>query len=84
MFCDEHLKNFQYLSFFYTAQSFFPCSHREKFGTAAIDSLLFLPNSEGGTFEIVTTECLRPPGCGAGDCDKVAGIREKSVNIYNY
>lgn len=47
-------------------------THREKFGTAAIDSRLFLPNNEGGTFEIVTTECRRPPGCGACACDKVA------------
>lgn len=47
-------------------------AYREKFGTAAIDSRLLRPNSEGGTFEIVTTECLRPPGCGAGACDKVA------------
>lgn len=46
--------------------------HREKLGTAAIDSLLVRPNSDGGTFEIVTTECLRPPGCGAGACDNVA------------
>ena len=41
-------------------------------GTAAIDSLLFRPNNDDGTFEIVTTECLRPPGCGAGACDNVA------------
>lgn len=44
----------------------------EKFGTAAIDSLLLLPNNDDGTFDIVTTECLRPPGCGAGACDNVA------------
>jgi hypothetical protein len=37
-----------------------------------MDSLLFLPNSDGGTLEIVTTECLRPPGAGGDDCDKVA------------
>lgn len=41
-------------------------------GTAAIDSLRFLPNNVEGTFDIVTTECLLPPGCGAGPCDSVA------------
>lgn len=39
-------------------------------GKAATDSLRFLPNNAGGTFEIVTTECRRPDGCGA--CDNVA------------
>lgn len=47
-------------------------AHREKLGTAAMDSLRFRPNSELGTLEIVTTECRRPPGWGAGACDKVA------------
>lgn len=41
-------------------------------GTAAIDSRLPRPNRVGGTFEIVTTECLRPPGWGAGACERVA------------
>lgn len=43
-----------------------------KFGTAAMDSLRFLPNSDDGTLEMVTTECRRPPGCGAGACESVA------------
>lgn len=47
-------------------------SYLEKFGTAAIDSLRLRPNNDEGTLEIVTTECRRPPGWGAGDCDKVA------------
>lgn len=37
---------------------------------AATDSRRPRPNTENGTFDIVTTECLRPDGCGA--CDKVA------------
>lgn len=41
-------------------------------GSAAMDSRRYRPNEVGGTFEIVTTECLRPPGCGAGACESVA------------
>lgn len=41
-------------------------------GKAAIDSRRLRPNSVSGTFDIVTTECLRPPGWGPGACDKVA------------
>lgn len=38
---------------------------------AATDSRRPRPNiPENGTFDIVTTECRRPDGCGA--CDKVA------------
>jgi hypothetical protein len=43
-----------------------------KLGTAAMDSLRFLPKSDAGTLEIVTTECRRPPGWGAGACESVA------------
>lgn len=41
-------------------------------GSAAIDSRRLRPKSVGGTLLIVTTECLRPPGCGAGELYKVA------------
>lgn len=41
-------------------------------GKAAMDSRLFLPKSVDGTRDIVTTECLLPPGCGGVDCDRVA------------
>lgn len=39
-------------------------------GYAATDSRRPRPNTDNGTFDIVTTECLRPDGCGA--CDNVA------------
>jgi hypothetical protein len=47
-------------------------THREKFGTVETDSRRFRPNNDGGTFDIVTTEWRRPPGCGAGACESVA------------
>lgn len=62
-----------YRKFFtWASENLIKLTHLEKLGTAAMDSLLLRPNSVGGTFEIVTTECRRPPGCGAGACDKVA------------
>lgn len=39
-------------------------------GYAATDSRRPRPNAANGTFDIVTTECRRPDGCGA--CDNVA------------
>ena len=39
-------------------------------GYAATDSRRPRPNTDNGTFDIVTTECRRPDGCGA--CDNVA------------
>lgn len=42
------------------------------FGKAAMDSRRLLPKSVDGTREIVTTECLRPPGLGAGAVERVA------------
>lgn len=47
-------------------------AYRWKLGTVAMDSLRFRPKSVGGTFDIVTTEWRLPPGCGAGDCERVA------------
>lgn len=41
-------------------------------GKAAIDSRRLRPKKVGGTLEIVTTECRRPPGWGAGACERVA------------
>lgn len=41
-------------------------------GKAATDSLRLLPNKVVGTFEIVTTECRRPPATGAGAVESVA------------
>lgn len=41
-------------------------------GYAAIDSLRLLPKSVVGTLDIVTTECLRPPGEGPGAVERVA------------
>lgn len=40
-------------------------------GKAAIDSRRLRPNRVGGTLAIVTTECLRPPGWGAGAWERV-------------
>lgn len=45
-------------------------SHLLPDGYAATDSRRPRPNAANGTFDIVTTECRRPDGCGA--CDKVA------------
>lgn len=41
-------------------------------GKAAMDSRRLRPKNAGGTLEMVTTECRRPPGVGAGACDSVA------------
>lgn len=41
-------------------------------GNAAMDSRRLRPNRVGGTLDMVTTECLRPPGWGAGAWDSVA------------
>lgn len=41
-------------------------------GNAAMDSRRLRPNRVVGTLEIVTTECRRPPDCGAGVCESVA------------
>lgn len=45
-------------------------TYRPPAGKAATDSRRLRPNTENGTFDMVTTECLRPDGCGA--CDNVA------------
>lgn len=45
-------------------------TYRAPAGIAATDSRLPRPNTFIGTFEIVTTECRLPEGCGA--CDNVA------------
>lgn len=45
-------------------------TYRPPAGNAATDSRLPRPNTDNGTFDIVTTECRRPDGCGA--CDNVA------------
>lgn len=45
-------------------------TYRFPVGYAATDSLRPRPNTASGTFDIVTTECRRPDGCGA--CDNVA------------
>lgn len=37
-----------------------------------MDSRRLRPKSVGGTLLMVTTECLRPPGCGAGELYNVA------------
>lgn len=41
-------------------------------GNAAMDSRRLRPNRVVGTLEIVTTECRRPPDCGAGVWESVA------------
>jgi len=41
-------------------------------GKAAIDSLRLRPNIVSGTLDIVTIECLRPPGAGFLACESVA------------
>lgn len=41
-------------------------------GNAAMDSRRLRPKRVVGTLEIVTTECRRPPDCGAGACERVA------------
>lgn len=45
-------------------------TYRPPAGKAATDSRRLRPNTENGTFDMVTTECRRPDGCGA--CDNVA------------
>lgn len=60
------------------------CTYRPPAGKAATDSRRLRPNTENGTFDMVTTEWRRPDGCGA--CDNVAKNSASflsSINIFS-